>query len=176
MLQKSNETEVTVPLSGWSLRERPRTDSSCANFSLRVIRGCWSNAWCWVEVGMTFHVKNEETDHQRISLLIITRRNSVGTGTQIYNGYGFYFAKGIGVFFFWGGGIVVVEDDSTQRLRGNLCNEVAILIYSSVNWTSISKFWFNVLTQFNSIQRFAVFLISCPKSGIFGVFLYHVWM
>lgn len=123
---------------------------------------------------MTFHVKNEETDHQRISLLIITRRNSVGTGTQIYNGYGFYFAKGIGVFF--GGGIVVVEDDSTQRLRGNLCNEVAILIYSSVNWTSISKFWFNVLTQFNSIQRFAVFLISCPKSGIFGVFLYHVWM
>lgn len=124
---------------------------------------------------MTFHVKNEETDHQRISLLIITRRNSVGTGTQIYNGYGFYFAKGIGVFFL-GGGIVVVEDDSTQRLRGNLCNEVAILIYSSVNWTSISKFWFNVLTQFNSIQRFAVFLISCPKSGIFGVFLYHVWM
>lgn len=125
---------------------------------------------------MTFHVKNEETDHQRISLLIITRRNSVGTGTQIYNGYGFYFAKGIGVFFLGGGRIVVVEDDSTQRLRGNLCNEVAILIYSSVNWTSISKFWFNVLTQFNSIQRFAVFLISCPKSGIFGVFLYHVWM
>lgn len=52
---------------------------------------------------MTFHVKNEETDHQRISLLIITRRNSVGTGTQIYNGYGFYFAKGIGVFFLGGG-------------------------------------------------------------------------
>lgn len=73
--------------------------------------------------------------------------------------------------YFFGGGIVVVVDDSTQRLRGNLCNEAAILIYSSVNWTSISKFWFNVLTQFNSIQRFAVFLISCPKSGIFGVFL-----
>lgn len=38
-----NETEVTNALSGpivWvKLRERPRTDSSCANFSLRVIRG-----------------------------------------------------------------------------------------------------------------------------------------
>lgn len=88
----------------------------------------------------------------------------------------FILQKALVYFFLGGGGIVVVEDDSTQRLRGNLCNEAAILIYSSVNWTSISKFWFNVLTQFNSIQRFAVFLISCPKSGIFGVFLYHVWM
>lgn len=38
-----NETEVTNALSGpivWvKLRERPRTDSSCANFSLRVTRG-----------------------------------------------------------------------------------------------------------------------------------------
>lgn len=56
---------------------------------------------------MTFHVKNEETDHQRISLLIITRRNSVGTETQMYNGYGFYFAKGIGVIFFFGGGLLL---------------------------------------------------------------------
>lgn len=157
MLQKSNETEVTVPLSGWSLRERPRTDSSCANFSLRVIRGCWSNAWCWVEVGMTFHVKNEETDHQRISLLIITRRNSVGTGTQIYNGYGFYFAKGIGVFFFWGGGLLLwkmtahsdcVVTSATRPLSWY------IAVWTGLRSQSFGSTCLHNLTLFNVSQSF----------------------
>lgn len=74
------------------------------------------------------------------------------------------------VYFFLGGGLLLWKMTAhsdcvvTSATRPLSC-------YSSVNWTSISKFWFNVLTQFNSIQRFAVFLISCPKSGIFGVFL-----
>lgn len=155
MLQKSNETEVTVPLSGWSLRERPRTDSSCANFSLRVIRGCWSNAWCWVEVGMTFHVKNEETDHQRISLLIITRRNSVGTETQIW--LWFLFCKRHWCIFFLGGGLLLwkmtahsdcVVTSATRPLSWY------IAVWTGLRSQSFGSTCLHNLTLFNVSQSF----------------------
>lgn len=102
------------------LRERPRTDSSCANFSLRVIRGllieCVMLGGGWDDLSC----EKGGNDHQRISLPIITSSD--------VHWQWLLFCKMALVLFFSGGG-VILEDDSTQRLRGKPYNKVAIFLH-----------------------------------------------